>query len=79
MGRSTICGIVEEVCNALWETLRSEYVKAPSTEAEWVAISKKYEETWNYTVLEPLMGNTYSSEPQQILVLLTSTTKEVTV
>ena len=48
MGRSTICGIVKEVCDALWKTLQPEYVKMPSTEAEWVAISRMYEELWNF-------------------------------
>ena len=48
MGRSTVCGIVAEVCEAIWMALQQEYVKMPQTEEEWLAISNDYEELWNF-------------------------------
>lgn len=48
MGRSTVCGIVKDTCEAIWSTLQPEYVKAPSPEAEWKGISKQFEQLWNF-------------------------------
>ena len=36
MGRSTVCGIVRETCDVLWQVLAEEYVSAPSSAAELV-------------------------------------------
>ena len=44
MDKSTDCGVVEEVCEAIWEALQPEYVKMPSCEEQWLAVSKDYEE-----------------------------------
>ena len=46
MGKSTINGIIDEVCDALWSALAS-YVKAPSTLNDWENIIKDFEEIWN--------------------------------
>ena len=43
MGKSTINGIIDEVCDALWSALAS-YVKAPSTLNDWENIIKDFEE-----------------------------------
>ena len=43
MGKSTICGIVREVSEAIWTALSEEFVKLPSTEEEWLAVSREYE------------------------------------
>ena len=48
MGRSTICGIVKEVSEAIWIALSEDYVKMPSTEEEWIAVSKQFEQMWNF-------------------------------
>lgn len=48
MGRSTVCGIVRETCDAIWSALQPQYVKAPSCEAEWVGVSKQFEQIWNF-------------------------------
>ena len=43
MGKSTICDIVREVSEAIWMALSEEFVKLPSTEEEWLAVSREYE------------------------------------
>ena len=48
MGRSTVCGIVKEVCDAIWEVLHPEFIKFPTSEEEWLATSRQYEFAWNF-------------------------------
>lgn len=48
MGRSTVCGILKETCEAIWTALKQEHVRVPSCEAEWVGISKQFEQIWNF-------------------------------
>ena len=48
MGKSTVCGVVEEVCEAIWKALQPQYVKIPGSEEEWLAVSKDYEQIWNF-------------------------------
>ncbi|XP_050676764.1 uncharacterized protein LOC126973480 [Leptidea sinapis] len=45
--KQSISRIVPEVCDAIIEAL-SDYVKIPSTEEEWLAISKEFENKWNF-------------------------------
>ena len=49
MGKSTVCGIVRDVCAAIWEALSSEYVRMPSNEREWVSVSNQYHQMWNFS------------------------------
>ena len=52
MGQSTVRYILKETCKALdlRKTLqpRARYVKAPSSEADWRAISSDFEKMWNF-------------------------------
>ena len=48
MGRSTVCGILKETCESIWDALQPEYVRAPTTEEEWKGISKQFEMIWNF-------------------------------
>ena len=48
IGRSTVCGIVRETCEALWNVLHSKYVQAPSSEDQWIALSRQFEHLWNF-------------------------------
>ena len=48
MGRSTVCGIVRETCDVLWQLLAEEYVSAPSSAAEWEGVSKEFYLRWNF-------------------------------
>ena len=48
MGKSTVCGIVKDVCKALWNALSPEYVKMSSNEREWLSVSRQYDQMWNF-------------------------------
>ena len=48
IGKSTVCGIVRETCEAIWKALQREYVKAPSSEEEWKGVSTQFERKWNF-------------------------------
>ena len=37
---------VRETCDAIYDVLRSEYLRTPSND-DWVSIAKDFEETWN--------------------------------
>ena len=41
------CLSLQEVCSALWEVLSEEYLKFPSTEAEWRHISEEFMTNWD--------------------------------
>ena len=48
MGKSTVCMIVDEVCEAIWDALHSDLVKIPSNEEEWLGVSRQFEQSWNF-------------------------------
>ena len=48
LGKSTVCHILRETCEVLWNTLMPLYVKAPSTEREWKGVSDQFEHMWNF-------------------------------
>ena len=39
---------MKETCKALWTVLQPEYVKAPSSKEDWVAISRQFDLLWNF-------------------------------
>ena len=43
IGRSTLCKIVRETCDALWKSLQPLYVKAPATD-----VSDQFDCMWNF-------------------------------
>lgn len=47
LGRSTVNGIIEEVCDELWRALSPEYVNAPATKGDWKKIASDFYELWN--------------------------------
>jgi len=47
MGRSTVSGIVEGVCEALWKNLQSVVMPEPNEEI-WRASEKVFKEKWNF-------------------------------
>ena len=49
MGRSTVSGILKEICEAIWKVLMSQYVRAPSSTAEWEGVSCQFEQIWNFS------------------------------
>ena len=48
VGVTTISKIVPEVCQAIWDTMRTKYVVMPSTEDQWRNIALDFERRWNY-------------------------------
>ena len=48
VGHSTVCGIINETCKAIWDALMPIYLKSPSTEDEWRKISEDFLEQWNF-------------------------------
>ena len=48
VGHSTVSGIIDITCEALWNVLLSEYVQRPSTPAEWRRIGEGFEHIWNF-------------------------------
>jgi len=47
MGRSTVSGIFEEVCEALWKNLQPIVMPEPN-EVIWKASEKVFTEKWNF-------------------------------
>ena len=47
MGRSTVSGIVKEVCEAHWKNLQPIVLPEPNEEI-WRASEKVFEEKWNF-------------------------------
>ena len=48
VGHSTICGIIDSTCDALWNVLSCEYLRRPSTPEEWIKISEGFHQLWNF-------------------------------
>ena len=48
VGRSTLCRIVRETCSVIWQVLCKDFVRAPSTEDEWIGISEQFARLWNF-------------------------------
>ena len=48
IGRITVSNILSEVCKAIFDCLKSEYLRQPDTAEEWTNISNQFEEQWNY-------------------------------
>ena len=48
LGHSTVCDIIGNTCEAIWETLSSEFVPAPKNSDEWRKISDGFSSLWNF-------------------------------
>lgn len=48
LGHSTVCMIVEDTCDAIWNALAPEYLRTPSNRAEWMKISDGFYRVWNF-------------------------------
>ena len=51
ISRATICIILSETCEKLWDVLSSSYVRAPSTVLAWKKISKDFFDMWDMSHL----------------------------
>ena len=45
---NTVSYIVKGCCKAIVERMASNFIKVPSTEPEWLDISKRFEQKWNF-------------------------------
>ncbi|KAK4882659.1 hypothetical protein RN001_005978 [Aquatica leii] len=48
LGHSTVHYIIHDVCRILWIVLNKNYLKSPSTTAEWEAIVNDFWQLWNF-------------------------------
>ena len=46
--KSIVCNAISEVCDAIWRSLNTEYLKAPTTEQEWLNIEEGFNGTWDF-------------------------------
>ena len=40
--------ILKETCSVLWDVLRPDYVKVPSSPVEWEGVSRDFEQLWHF-------------------------------
>ncbi|XP_049769195.1 uncharacterized protein LOC126106842 [Schistocerca cancellata] len=48
IAQPTISKVVVDVCTAICNTLKDQYLKAPATEEEWEKIAKEFDELWQF-------------------------------
>jgi hypothetical protein len=48
VSKSTVCNVLSEVCQTIWECLCKTYIKPPSSDNEWAAIESGFSEMWNF-------------------------------
>ena len=51
LGHSTVCVLIEDMCDAIWNALASEYLRTPSSEAEWKKISDGFYRVWGFHIV----------------------------
>ena len=48
MGKSTVCMIVDDVCEAIWTAFHADFVKIASNEDEWLGVSRQFQQILNF-------------------------------
>ena len=48
VGKTTILTIVPEVCDAIWQTMRSLHMRMPQVSTEWEEIASDFHVKWNF-------------------------------
>ena len=48
VARSTLCNILGETFEAIWDNLHIDYIKCPSTPEEWKEVARGFESHWDY-------------------------------
>ena len=48
LGHSTVCGIIDNTCDAIWNALSPDYLRTPRNSEEWRRISAGFESAWNF-------------------------------
>lgn len=47
VSKSTVCNVLSEVCQTIWECLSKKHLKPPSSDNEWAAVERGFSEMWN--------------------------------
>ena len=48
IGLFAVSSIVKETCEVKWDVLKKTHMKTPSCAADWVGISRGFEQLWNF-------------------------------
>lgn len=48
IGLTTVSNIIEETCNAIWNTLQQQVLPSSLTKEDWLNIGHDFEELWNF-------------------------------
>ena len=48
IGKATVSNIIQETCQAIWDALNEEYLRAPTSSDEWKNIANEYMALWNF-------------------------------
>ncbi|XP_022903541.2 uncharacterized protein [Onthophagus taurus] len=48
IGTSTLCDLIPETCKAMFESLKGESMKFPTSKEEWLNISKGFQDRWHF-------------------------------
>ena len=48
LGRTTVCNIIQETCEAIWIAVNQDFVVSPQSEQDWKEISAKFYEEWDF-------------------------------
>ena len=48
IGKTTVSNILTEICEAIYNSLKDTYLRAPSFTNEWLHISRQFKETWDF-------------------------------
>ena len=48
LGHATVCCIIYDTCQALWDVLSAEFLQPPQSSEEWKRISDGFHSTWNF-------------------------------
>ena len=63
VARATVCKIIYETCNAIWDALSEPFLKAPASSREWKQIANGFGTEWNFpTCLGALDGKHIAME-----------------
>ena len=48
LGKSTVSRIISETCDAIYQSLKDDYLRCPASTSEWLAIADDFKEIWNF-------------------------------
>ena len=48
LGKSTVCQIIKETCDAIWNALNETFLSAPEKKEDWEKIAREFEDKWNF-------------------------------